>query len=80
MKNFDNLTDFTYFATVEDIPSDFTGSFGIPRTELGRFYQRYPEYWTEFEHRGTVKEGVLTIDGEPMPAMTLKHKKAPENP
>lgn len=81
MKNFDNLTDFTYFATIDEMPEDFTGNFGIPtRTELRKFYNKYPKYWTEFEHKGTVKEGVLTVDGEPLPAITLKTKYAPENP
>jgi len=80
MKNFDNLTDFTYFATIEEIPEDFTGNLGFPASELRKFYKRYPEYWTEFDHRGTIREGVLTVEGEPMPSITLKTKKASENP
>lgn len=80
MKNFDNLTNFTYFPTVEEIPEDFIGNLGFPSYELGKFYKRYPEYWTEFDHRGTIREGVLTVDGEPMPTITLKTKKSPENP
>ena len=81
MKNFDNLTDFTYFATIDEMPENFTGNFGIPRTHhQEKFYMKYPNYWTEYEHRGTIREGVLTVDGEPMPAMVLMYKKSPENP
>lgn len=80
MRQYDNLPNFTHFDSIDDMPEGFTGNFGIPREHFReKFYMKYPTYWEEYEHRGTVRAGVLTIDGEPMPAIVLLYKKAVEN-
>lgn len=91
MKNFDQLPEFIYFQTLDEMPQDFTGKFGIPREHFYNvFYVRYPKYWEIFEMKGSVRSGVLSVEGEPLEAIVLMDKKAieptvteentPENP